>query len=153
MKQIVSGLTALLIAMALGGQAQAGPASTALAKCLVDSSTGKDHVVFMQWFFAALSVNPSVQSFAATTKDQRNDAARGAAAVFDRLVLVDCRKEAVAAEREDGNASLSTGFEAFGRIAVTELMADPNVTKEMSALGDYLDKPKWTALAAEIGKK
>ncbi len=152
MKRIASGAAVLAITLAVNSPVQAGPASSALGKCLVQSSTGKDRIVFMQWFFAALSVNPNVATFAVTTKDQRDAATRNAAEVFDRLIFTDCHAEAEAAEREDGDTALSTGFEAFGRIAVTELMSDPKVGKEMSTLGDYVDKAKWATLA-NIGKK
>lgn len=152
MRTITTGLAVLAIAASTSGAARAGPASDAFAKCLVQSSTGRDRIVFIQWFFAALSVNPNVQSFSTATKQQRAAVTQQTAEVLQRLVVKDCRAEAIAAIRADGSSAIQTSFEVFGRTAATELMSDPAVSKEMNALGDYIDNTKWNDLLAEAKK-
>lgn len=153
MKPIFAGLAALSVAASVGATAYAGPASDALGRCLVQSSTGRDRTLFVQWFFAALSVNPEVQAYASTTKEQRVAVTQKAAQLLQRLVYVDCHTEAVAAIKQDGQQALGTSFEVFGRSAATELMSDPAVVKEMGALDEYTDAAKWTALMEEAKKK
>jgi hypothetical protein len=145
-------VAALAMAASLSSGAHAGPATDAFGTCLVQSSTGKDRIVFVQWFFAALSVNPNVQAYAGSTKEQRAAVTKQTAEVFQRLILTDCHAEAVAAIRQDGTQALSSSFEVFGRSAAVELMSDPAVEKEMSALSDYVDNAKLTALIAEAKK-
>jgi hypothetical protein len=146
------GSAALVLALAGGGAAQASAASDAFAKCLVDSSTGKDRMQFIRWFFGALSVNPNVATMATTTQAQRDDAARGAMASIERLVMVDCRKEALAALHQDGPEAMRTSFEVFGRTAAAELMSDPAVGKDLSRLESFSDTAKWSALMQEAKK-
>jgi hypothetical protein len=153
MKPVACGLAAVAIAIGFANVAQAGPATDAFGKCLVQSSTGKDRTVFVQWFFAALSANPNVKDFATSTKEQREAVTRQTVAVFQRLVLVDCRAEAIAAIRQDGTQALSSSFEVFGRAAAVELMSDPAVQKEMNGLSDYADNQKLGELMEEAKKK
>lgn len=136
----------------MSGRAYAGPASDAFGKCIVESSTGKDRIIFVQWFFVALSVNPNVQSLTAITPERRALVTRQAAEVMQKLALIDCRSEAVAAIRQDGSQAMETGFSAFGRAAARELMTDPAVSKELSALTDQTDRAKWNALLEEAKK-
>lgn len=97
-------------------------------------------------------MNPNVQSFSSSTKEQRIVVARQTAAILQRLLLTDCHAEAVAAVREDGQGALSSSFEMFGRAAAQELMSDPAVQKEMGATGSYLDAAKIGALIEEAKK-
>jgi hypothetical protein len=153
MKLFKVGLAAAAMAAAISGRAYAGPASDAFGKCIVESSTGKDRIVFVQWFFAALSVNPNVQSFSAITADQRAFVTREAALAMQKLTLVDCHAEAVAALRQDGPHAMQTGFAAFGRVAAQELMTDPAVAKQLSAFAEATDQAKWNALLEEAKGK
>jgi hypothetical protein len=153
MKLLKVGLAAAAMAAAISGRAYAGPASDAFGKCIVESSTGKDRIVFVQWFFAALSVNPNVRSLSAVTPDQRAFVTREAAQVMQRLTLVDCHAAAVAALRQDGLEAMRTGFAAFGRVATQELMTDPAVSKQLSAFAEDTDQAKWASLIQEAKGK
>src|ERR1700735_3792065 len=122
MNKIIGGAAVFAATLLLGTVAQASPASDAFGRCMVQSSTGKDRVIFVRWFFNALSMNPNVQASTSTTPQQRAETTRQAADVFQRLVFVDCHAEAVAAVRADGQQALESAFEAFGRSAAGELM-------------------------------
>ncbi|MDR3513203.1 MAG: hypothetical protein P4L73_16325 [Caulobacteraceae bacterium] len=152
MKSITGGLAALMVALSLASGAAASPQSDAFTKCLTEASTGKDHIVFVQWMFAALSVNSNVQAFSNVTNEQRAALTQQMADIMQRLVLADCRAEAVAAVRQDGQQVFQGSFEVFGRSAMVDLMSDPNVGKQLGALSDRLDTAKWAAFAAEAKK-
>jgi len=152
MNKIAIGTAIVAAMLLLGTAAQASPASDAFGTCLVQSSTGKDRVIFVRWFFNALSMNPNVQARATATPEQRAETTRQAADVFQRLVFVDCHAEALTAIRADGQQALETAFSAFGKSAANELMSDPAVAKELGALGNDTDNAKWTALMAEAKK-
>jgi hypothetical protein len=146
---VVAG--AMLLTLVAGG-AQASPESNALGKCLVDSSTGKDRVVFVQWLFAALSANPDVAPLASITPNKRTELNHQAAEIVQRLIITDCHKESVAAIRQDGDDVLSSAFEQFGRVAAQELMSDPSVGKAMASVGDNMDRKAWASLEDEAKK-
>lgn len=144
----------LIAAGALAVLAACGPASaqdTPLGKCLVDSSTGKDREAFMKWMFLALAANPSVKSMTTITEAQKADIDRDAAAVMDRLMLKDCRPQAVEALRSGGPSAIEQSFGTFGRIAMTDLMGNPDVKAVLEGLGNYIDKDGWEALGKEAG--
>jgi hypothetical protein len=47
---------------------------------------------------------------------------------------------------------MRAGFEALGKAAAMELMSDPTVTKQLSAVNDQSDMAKWNALLEEAKK-
>lgn len=143
---------ALALGLGVVSQAQAGAASDALGKCLVQSSSGKDRTAFVQWMFVALAANPDVQPFSKATSEDQARVSKGAAAVFERLILTDCRKESVAAVREGGNV-FSLAFEQFGRAAVGDMLSDPATAAVFTSLDKYTDRAKFADLAAEATKK
>lgn len=147
-----SAILALAV-FSMASAAQAGPAVDAFGKCLVQSSTGKDRIAFIRWMYAAMSAHPDVRSTSAISPELRNEISAQAGAVMDRLVLNDCHAQAVAAVREGGATAVASSFEVFGRVAMTELMADPSVGKELNALSSHIDEARWNQLAAEAKQK
>jgi hypothetical protein len=136
-----------------GGAARASPETDAFGKCLIQSSTGADRTVFVQWVFAAMSMHPDVQALGTVAPDKRAAIDAKMADVMQRLVLVACRTEAVAAYRQDGpQVAMSTSFETFGRVAASDLFADPKVTAEVASLTSYFDAARWGELV-EASKK
>jgi hypothetical protein len=133
------------------GPASADVYSDDLAKCLVAKSTENDRVAFMRWFFAAMSASPAVSDMVKTDAVQRREYALRTGKLIERLLTVDCRKEAVLAVKYEGARTFETSFELFGRVAVQGLMADPAVDREMSAIGEGADQSKFEALAREAG--
>jgi hypothetical protein len=153
MKRTITAAAAFLTVTLSAGAAAAGPYADGLAKCLVDSSSGKDREVFMQWMFSALAANPSVRSMTTITDAQRDTMNREVARVMERLILVDCHKESVLAIKNEGMRAFSQAFEGFGRIAVTDLMANPDVSKVLEGIGPYIDQSRWEALGKEAAAK
>jgi hypothetical protein len=152
MKRVVVAAMALA-ALALSTQsAQAGPYGDAFSKCLADSSSGKDRVMFVRWMFVALAAHPDLQSLSKVTPAEREGATRDMAGVVNRLILVDCRKEAVAVLQNEGELGFERGFESFGKLAAQELMGNPAVASSLEGFSQYMDAASWAALMKEANQ-
>jgi hypothetical protein len=151
MKKPILFSAALLALTLYGSMACAGVYSDDLSKCLVRSANAEDRASLMQWFFAALSTNPTVNSLSSVTNDQRLALGRKGAALIERLVMVDCHKETVEALKYEGTGVFETSFRVLGEVAARGLMSDPATQAEIGKLGSYVDKKKWSDLAKEAG--
>ena len=143
MRRFATRLATLAGGLAICGAANAGPTSDALSKCMVAKSTPQDRVALVQWYFAALSVNASVKPYTTFTPDQRVAVTKHAVDIMQRLIITDCRQEALTALHQDGAPALQSSFEALGRQAAGELTSDPAVVKQMSSAITYADPAKW----------
>lgn len=138
------------LAVGLGaGQAQAGIYTDDLSRCIVKSSSPKDRQDFVVFIYAAMSAHPDVRQYSRISEADRNGFAKRAAQLMERLLLVDCRKEAVAALKYEREQSVSGAFGTLGETAMVDLMGNPDVDKYMNLLAEGLDESKWEALAAE----
>ncbi len=149
MKHLVAALAALLTGISISSSAYAGPASDALGKCLVDSTTGRDRTEVVRWIFAAFSAHPDVGELSSVTAAQRDAITEEAARVFERLLETDCRSQTIAAFRADGLDAVESAFEVLGKTAVEDMTTDPGVQHEMSKLAGDLDQDKLRALMLE----
>src|SRR5690348_9773307 len=97
-----------------GPVAQAGVYTDDLSKCLVKSSNRADRSVLVQWIFSGLSLHPAVQPFVSITEEQRDAFNEKAAALLSRLLVDDCRKEAIVALKYEGTAAFDASFQVLG---------------------------------------
>ena len=133
------------------GAAAAGPASDALARCLVQAATPADNEVLVRWIFSSITENPKLAGLSSVTDTQRKVFDQQQAALFQRLLLKDCRTQALEAVRQDGAASIGKSFELLGSTAGRQLMTDPQVLASMQHMTHYLDSSQWRDFAAEAG--
>ncbi|MBX3481368.1 MAG: hypothetical protein KF842_13300 [Caulobacter sp.] len=133
--------------------AHAGAYGDELGKCLVVKSSRQDRLDFMTFLFGAMSQHPAAKPYSKMTPAQLEAANRRAIALMERLLMQDCRAQTVAAMKYDGDNAIETAFAVLGKTAMEELMTDPAVAANFSNVDQYLDKPRWEALAAEIRKK
>lgn len=131
--------------------ASAGIYSDALAKCLVTRTSDTDKSEFVRWIFAGLSASPLVAGMSDVTDKQHDEINRTTAALIDRLILADCRNEAVEAIKYEGPSSFETGFGVLGQVATRSLLTDPVVSQSITAFSQFLDRPKWDAMMKEGG--
>jgi hypothetical protein len=96
-------------------------------------------MVFVRWMFSALALHPQVKQYARITPEERSDMTKKVGALFARLVMVDCRKQAGLAIKYEGNSAFERSFEVLGETASRNLFSDPNVAKGMEGLGDSFD--------------
>lgn len=141
----------IALALACGQSAQAGVYSDDLGKCLVKSSSTDDQIVLVQWIFSAMTQHPAVQSMSNLTTEEQQGHNKKAAALMQRLMIVDCRKEAVAALKYEGSSSVETAFSLLGEVAMRGLMSDPHVQKSMESIGQALDEDAFKKLGEEAG--
>lgn len=144
---VVSGLSLLSSA---AGAATAEPQP--LSQCLEKNVSPKDRAELARWMFLAMSAGPALKGIATVSPEQRDSHNRATAALFERLVLRDCRREYVAAAKLQGQGVVRDAFRAMGERVAEQLRSDPAAAKELERFADHLDEAKWIALAAEVSK-
>jgi hypothetical protein len=143
MKSLVLALA--VAAASLPAQAQNSPAVEALAGCLTDNTSGRDRKDLAKWIFMAIGSHPEIASYVSATAEDKEKLHRTAGELFTRLMAEDCAKELRDASEGDG---IRLGFEHLGKIAMQELMTNPEVSQTMSAFGKYLDEDRIKKAAA-----
>jgi hypothetical protein len=124
----------------------ASPDGDAVAKCIVDNTTGKDRKDLARWVFVAMSAHPEMQSISNIAPGAIDDVSRTAGSLFTKLLTESCPAETRAALRSDGPLAIQAAFRLLGELAMQELMTDKNVAAAMSAFDNYIDKDKLAAL-------
>ncbi|CAN7537227.1 hypothetical protein LJR164_003784 [Phenylobacterium sp. LjRoot164] len=142
---------AALVLAAYGSTAQAGLYGDDLSKCLVKASSPQDRNDMVLWIYGAMSLHPEVKPYSKLTTVQHDAVTKKAAALTQRLLTVDCRKETIDALRYEGPATMQAAFGVLGQVAMADLMSDQQVAQGMSNMGTYLDTEKLEALGAEAG--
>jgi hypothetical protein len=106
----------------------------------------------MQWIFSNIGLNPVLSNMISVTAERRDELAGKSTAIMERLTLSDCRKEAIAALKNEGPRALAESDQVLGQAAAMGLITDPNVTAGLAAGGaKYADRSKWTGLYKEAG--
>jgi hypothetical protein len=146
---IATGATAAALLCATA--ASAGPYADSLDKCLVGASTEADKADLAKWVFAGMAADPAVKDMASVTPAQRHALDARAAAVAERLIMTDCRKQAVAALQNEGAGVLGQAFAVLGQVATRELTGDPAAKAALATFASFLDDSKWIGLAAAAG--
>ena len=147
------GLLAVGLAAGLATPAGAGIYADDLSKCLVRSMTPGDQQAFVQWVFSAMALHPQVAPYSNISAEQRKAFNTQAAALMQRLLTVDCRKESVDALKYEGVSALEPAFSVAGEVAMRGLMSDPAVAKGLEGFGAGFDEAKLRELYAEAGVK
>ncbi len=139
----------LAAGLLLSGAVHAGPYTDDLSKCLLGKSTMDDHIVIVQWMFAAMSRHPAVAPMATVSDAQVDVANAHMAELFTRLLTVTCRDQTKLALKYEPNIALLQGFQALGQEAGRELFVNPDVMKGMSGMSKYFDKKKLDDLKSQ----
>jgi hypothetical protein len=150
MKRILAAAALLAGVLAANGAA-AGVFTDDLSRCIVASASPADQTRLMQWMFALMALNPTVKPNAAITDAQRKAIDQGAGALMQRLLTVDCRKETVAALKNEGPPAIEASFRVLGEVAVRGLMSDPSVASGVQAFANYMDQDKLAELGRDAG--
>lgn len=148
------GLAALAAGAALATPAHAQPAAgesagqaSTLGQCLVMRTTGADRLALAQWIVSAMASVPKLQDMATVDPARKDKADRAMAAIFTRLMTVDCAKEAKAVMQGGNSAGgVRVAFEALGGIAMQEVVANREAEEAMGSHTRYLDRQAFTEL-------
>jgi len=151
MKKFVSGLSLAVIGSIISvSPAIAGPAADALTTCVADNTTGKDRKDLAQWVFVAMTAHPEIQPFSNVTEANRDELDKKMAALATKLITESCRTEAKVAIEKEGSESFKAAFGALGKLAMQELMSNPDVNTSFSRYTRYIDQKKLSsALTSE----
>jgi hypothetical protein len=150
MKLVVGALLSA-VALAAASNVSAGVYTDDLAKCMVSKSTDADKINLVRWIFASLAANPNVTDLSAATPSVRDELHRKTGQLYGRLVLEECRTEAIAAVRYEGVGALEGSSQVLGEVAARNLMGEPTTAAELQNLGKHLDLEKWEAFGREVG--
>jgi hypothetical protein len=136
-----------LCLLAAGSPAMAGMYGDDLSRCLVEKTTLEDKTLLVQWIFVAMAQHPSVSAMTRIKPEDIERNNKQAAELLTRLLTETCMEQAKKAIKYEGGVAIQTSFQVFGQSAARELFADPNVTKVMTGLEQYVDAKKIEALA------
>jgi hypothetical protein len=146
---IAAAAVALALSPAVGHAQTFSPATQAMTACIQRSTSEADNVVAIRWMFVAIAHHPSVSTMARVSDADRIDANRAMGALFNRLILQDCRAESRAAITADGERALEGAFSAFGERAMTQIMGHPDVTASIAEMATYFDREGFVTLMTQ----
>lgn len=132
----------LLLLVFAASQAFAGPYADALGKRLVASTTPAEKVALVRWMFIAMSLHPDLKSLTSVTPEQRTEANRAVARLFERLLTESCATEAREAVKYEGPEALSSSFQLLGQVAAREIFGNPQVAAGLAELDRFIDRAK-----------
>jgi hypothetical protein len=116
------------------------------AKCLADSTTGKDRKDLARWIFVAMAAHPEIRDLASISPEVSDKSSREMGALVTRLLTENCAKEAQTVARGEGTQAMKKAFESLGRLAMLELTSNAEVAASVGGFERYLDKAKLTAV-------
>ncbi|MBY0284089.1 MAG: hypothetical protein K2W81_09015 [Sphingomonas sp.] len=143
-------LTAFSLVAANPGHAHAqgrGP----LSECLIAKVSRADQLTLVRWIFGVMTASPQVKDMSTITTAQRDELSKQAGQIFNRLVTVDCRAEAVQTIKQDGDGALEKAFGALGEYSMEGLIKDPAVINSMVGLLAGVDVREWAKVQIEAG--
>lgn len=127
-------------------QPQAQAQAQALGECMVLKSTGADRLVVARWFLTSLASAPQAAGVATLTPGKKDEFDKGMAAIFTRLMAVDCADQARPLFKARDEASFRVAGEALGRVAMEELLNNPQASAALSGYTKYLRQEDFKAV-------
>lgn len=139
---LISRLVLLLMVLCIHPTVHANPTTDALGKCLSDNTNGKERKDLAKWIFVAMSAHPEVGQLAQASPQAIESAQRTIGVLVTRLISGDCPSEMRAVVKAVGTEGIRISFEHLGRMAMHELMSDPQVNQAIGGFERYVDKAK-----------
>ncbi|NUR46230.1 MAG: hypothetical protein HOP91_08780 [Sphingomonas sp.] len=149
MRWIVTSMA--LASVAISGQARAGVFADDLSRCLVTKTSEADQNVLMRWLFSAFALDPTLGPLTKITPDQRKQFTKDAAGVYNRLILVDCRAQTIAALKNESGDAIGPAFNTLGQSTAKHLFQSPAAVEELKQLGESFDAQGLKKLGKEAG--
>ncbi len=138
----VSRLVGCLCALFFASALHASPSTDALARCLSDSTSGKDRKDLAKWIYLAMSAHPEIGIFGKAGPKEVEEVQRNMGVLFTRLVAEQCAPEMNTVSQSEGMEGFKIAFENLGRLAMQELMSNQDVNVSLSGFTRYIDKAK-----------
>lgn len=114
--------------------------ANALGQCFVSKSTGEDRIAVAGWMLAAMASAPKMADVARVDAARKVELDKGMAAVFTRLITVDCARESRPLFLAKSKAGFETAGGALGEIAMKELLSDPKAAQGLADYVKYLNE-------------
>ena len=124
----------------------AGPFGDEMAKCLVQSTNSKDNISLVRWIVRVYGEHPDSNDFINLSIKDKEKIDKEIAALFNRLLLEDCKKETKMALNYEGDQVLFTAFQILGQVAGRELNKEKNVAEAINKFLNYIDTEKFEYL-------
>ena len=124
----------------------AGPFGDEMAKCLVESTNSKDNISLVRWIVRVYGEHPDSNDFINLSIKDKEKIDKEIAALFNRLLLEDCKKETKMALNYEGDQVLFTAFQIMGQVAGRELNKEKNVAEAINKFLNYIDTEKFEYL-------
>ena len=124
----------------------AGPFGDDMAKCLVQSTNSKDNISLVRWIVRVYGEHPDSNDFINLSIKDKEKIDKEIAALFNRLLLEDCKKETKMALNYEGDQVLFTAFQIMGQVAGRELNKEKNVAEAINKFLNYIDTEKFEYL-------
>jgi hypothetical protein len=137
--------------LGFAGPVQAGVFSDDMSRCLVAKTSDADRIALMRMFFAAMAKDPALADLAQVPQAKLDSINKSASDLYERLIFVDCRPQAVAALKNEGPSAFNQAFEVLGGAAARGLLSSPASQAELDRFAALSDKAKWQALGKEAG--
>src|SRR5438105_10172776 len=99
-------VSAALFCVVAASPAIGGVFTDDLSRCIVEKSSDADKAEMMRWMFAAFAKAPALSGMVSINQQQRDKLNKSMADIYSRLILVDCRSQAVAALKNEGENAL-----------------------------------------------
>jgi hypothetical protein len=118
--------------------AQESAYARALGECMTNKSTGDDRATFAQWFAVVINSSSKVRGVATVAPGKKDELDRKVAALFTRLMTIDCRDEAKPLWRARSQAGFRTAGEVLGRLAIQEVMSGEDADRMFGGYLSYI---------------
>jgi hypothetical protein len=113
-----------------------------MIECLDRSASPADQLLLSKWVFAVILRHPGLRSLTSVSEAERERLMRESAALIERLMSEDCRREMVDVIRYERTESVGRAFGYLGAKAVKEVFADSTVKKGMEQTTSYIDRER-----------
>jgi hypothetical protein len=135
-------IATLVLALGACAPAFCGVYTDAVSRCLANSTTGKDRTDLARWIFAGMAQHPEMSDMATLSLEKRETVNRTAGALYTRLMTESCKKELREAIQNEGEEAVKSSFEFLGKLAMQELLTNPQVGAAFRGVDRYADTEK-----------
>lgn len=129
--------------------ASADPSSDLLGTCLTDSTSGKERKDLARWMFVAMAAHPELRGLSTVSGEAKQQADQSMGRLVTKLLTESCARETRTAIEKGGVNSLETAFGTLGKVAMQEIMTNPDVNASITAFEKYVDRKKLAAVMAK----
>lgn len=125
----------------------ASPQIEALARCVGESTSGKDRKDLAKWLFVAMAAHPEMKAISTVEQAASESTSRVAGNLLTRLLAEACPSQVKSAMQTGGSLAIQAAFQTLGQLAMQELMADKSVLEAMSVIERFIDRQRIDAVS------